>query len=219
MPLDLAPREDLIALGRLAGRRGFLWGTTGNVSVRRSEAHFLITERGTTLDQLDAQNLVLCPLRGGPGEPPEASSEIQLHRHIYQRRPDVRCVIHLSPLYTTMVACTDLELPTDLVPETVRYLGEIARVPYIQPGTDELGRAVAEALGDDRYVVIMTNHGAVTVGDSSLTAFRRMETLEFLCRMVVMAQAAGLTLRGIGPEAAEALRRSVYGSGNSFASG
>ncbi len=210
MPNDPAPGEDLIALDRLAGYRGLLWGTGGNLSARYSEADFLITERGTRLDQLEAQNLVLCPLLGEAGQPPQASSEVQLHRRIYQRRPDVHCVIHLSPLYTTLIACSDLELPTDLVPEAALYLGQIARVPYIRPGTDDLARAVAEALGDDRYVAIMTNHGAVTVGDSSLTAFRRMETLEFLCRMVVTARAAGLPLHGIGQQAVAELRRSVY---------
>jgi L-fuculose-phosphate aldolase len=210
MPVDLAPREDLIDLGRLAGRRGLLWGTGGNLSVRRSEGHFLITERGTRLDQLEAQNLVLCQVRGLPAEPPEASSEVQLHRRIYQRRPDVRCVIHLSPFYTTLVACSDIVLPTDLVPETVLYLGQIARVPYIQPGTDELAREVAEALGNNRHVAILENHGAVAVGETSSNALRRIETLEFLCRAVVMARAAGLLLREMGAEAADALYRSVY---------
>ncbi len=213
MPNDSAPGEELIALGRLAGCRGLLWGTGGNLSVRYSEAHFVITERGTRLDQLDPQNLVLCPLLGEPGQPAQASSEVQLHRRIYQRRPDVHCVIHLSPLYTTLIACSEQEPPTDLVPETALYLGQIARVPYIRPGTEDLARAVAEALGDDRYVVLMANHGAVTVGDSPLTSFRRMETLEFLCRMVVTARAAGLRLHGMGQQAVAELRRSVYHTG------
>lgn len=211
MPVELVPHQSLIVLGRLAGSRGYLWGTGGNLSLRRSESHFLITMRGTALDQLDSQDFVLAPLHGEPGEPPEASTEIQLHRRIYQLRPDVRCVIHLSPLYTTLVACTDVELPTDLVPETALYLGELVRVPYIQPGTDELARAVAEALGKERWVVLMENHGAVAVGETPLDAFRRIEVLEFLCRLVVTARSAGLTLRGIGADAVAALRAS-YGA-------
>ncbi len=210
MPVELVPHQSLIVLGRLAGSRGYLWGTGGNLSIRRSESHFLITMRGTALDQLDSQDFVLAPLQGGPREPPEASTEIQLHRRIYQARADVRCVIHLSPPYTTLVACTDLELPTDLVPETALYLGEIARVPYILPGTDELAQAVASALGEERSVVLMENHGVVAVGETPLEAFRRIEVLEFLCRMVVTARSAGLTLRGIGADAVAALRRS-YG--------
>lgn len=210
MPLELVPHQSLIALGRLAGSRGYLWGTGGNFSLRRSESHFLITMRGTALDQLDTQDFVLAPLQGGPGEPPEASTEIQLHRRIYQSRPDVRCVIHLSPFYTTLVSCTDLTLPTDLVPEAVIYLGEVARVPYIQPGTDELARAVAEALVPGRWVVIMENHGAVAVGESPLDAFRRIEVLEFLCRMIVTARAASLELRRIGADSVAALRTSYY---------
>ncbi|MCX7624387.1 MAG: class II aldolase/adducin family protein [Thermomicrobium sp.] len=211
MPVELVPHQSLITLGRLAGSRGYLWGTGGNFSVRRSESHFLITMRGTALDQLDSQDFVLAPLQGGPGEPPEASTEIQLHRRVYQARPDVRCVVHLSPPYTTLVACSEVDLPTDLVPETALYLGEIARVPYIQPGTDELAQAVAQALGKDRWVVLLQNHGVVAVGETPLDAFRRVEVLEFLCRMVVTARCAGLVLHGIGAEAVAALRRS-YGA-------
>lgn len=211
MPVELVPHQSLIALGRLAGTRGYLWGTGGNLSLRRSESHFLITMRGTALDQLDSQDFVLAPLQGGPGEPPEASTEIQLHRRIYQQRLDVRCVIHLSPFYTTLVACSDIALSTDLVPETAIYLGEIARVPYIQPGTDELARAVAEALSPDRSVVLLTNHGAVAIGESPLDAFRRIEVLEFLCRLVVTARSAGIELRHISEEAVAALRAS-YGA-------
>ncbi|MDW8060921.1 MAG: class II aldolase/adducin family protein [Thermomicrobium sp.] len=207
MPVELVPHQSLIALGRLAGSRGYLWGTSGNMSVRRSESHFLITMRGTALDQLDTQDFVLAPLHGEPGEPPEASTEIQLHRRIYQARPDVRCVIHLSPFYSTLVACTDLALPTDLVPETALYLGEVVRVPYVQPGTDELARAVAEALGKERWVALMANHGVVAVGQSPPDTFRRIEVLEFLCRLMVTARGAGLELQRIGAEAVAALRR------------
>jgi len=210
MPVELVPHQSLIALGRLAGSRGYLWGSGGDLSRRRREAPCRITRRGPALAHLDPQGFVRAPLQGGPGAPPEASTEIQLHRRIYQARPDVRCVIHLSPFYTTLVACTDIELPTDLVPETALYLGEIARVPYIQPGTDELARAVAEALGKDRWVAIMANHGVVTVGESPLDAFRRVEVLEFLCRLVVTARSAAMELHRIGEEAVAALRRS-YG--------
>ncbi|GBD19142.1 hypothetical protein HRbin27_01646 [bacterium HR27] len=57
----------------------------------------------------------------------------------------------------------------------------------------------------------MENHGAVAVGETPLDAFRRIEVLEFLCRLVVTARSAGLTLRGIGADAVAALRAS-YGA-------
>lgn len=207
------PVAEVFEVGRLAGQRGLLWGTGGNISVRTEDDRFLVTATGTRLENLRSNDLVPCAVHGSPEDRPErCSSEIQVHRRIYQRRPDVRSVIHLSPLYATLVACSGLELPVDLNPEAAIYLGSIGRTPYVEPGTDGLGMAVADALGDGA-AVLMINHGAVTVGDDVWTAFRRMETLEFLAQLVVTARCAGLTLSGIGAEAAAALR-ARYGSGH-----
>jgi len=203
---------ELIVTGRLAGLRGLLWGTGGNLSARLDGERFLITATGTTLDALTPEDLVVCEVEGSRADTPRtASSEVQVHRRIYQRRSDVASVIHLSPFYATLVACQEVALPTDLIPESILYLREIARIPYVAPGTDALGVAVAEALGEGT-TVLMGNHGPVTVGANPAEALRRMETVEFLARLVVTAGAAGIVLRGVGSTAAEALRRSVYGS-------
>jgi ribulose-5-phosphate 4-epimerase/fuculose-1-phosphate aldolase len=206
----LAPNEALRSAGRLAGQRGLLWATSGNLSVRVGTDQFVITARGSTLDALDPDDLILCGVHDSlENTAPEASTEIQVHRRIYQHREDVQCVIHLSPPYATLVACADLDLPTDLIPEPILYLGRIVRVPYVQPGTDALGRAVAHALGKES-VVLMANHGAVTVGETVAAALRRMEVLEFLAQLVVVARSANLGLTSIGVDATKALRRSVY---------
>ncbi len=202
----------LIAAGRLAGQRGLLWGTGGNLSARLDGEAFLVTARGAALDLLEPTDLVRCPISDGAALPAEASSEAPLHRRVYQRRPDAGSVLHLSPPFATLAACADLDLPLDLVPESVLYLRRVARVPYLQPGGEDLARVAAEALaGAD--AAVLANHGAVTVGASAAEALRRMETLEFLARLVVTARGAGLALDGIGEAAAEALRRSVYGRG------
>lgn len=203
--------EELCEAGRLAGARGLLWGTGGNLSARLGDDDFLITGRGTTLDRLAPDDLVQCAVDADrEATSPAASSEVQLHRRVYQRRPDVRCVLHLSPPYATLAACTGLSLPHDLIPEAALYLGPIARIAYVLPGTDELGLAVSSALGHGA-AVLMGNHGATTVGATIVEALRRMETLEFLARLVITARSAGLDLDTIGPEATTALRHSVYG--------
>lgn len=205
--------DQLIAIGRIAGERGLLWGTGGNLSVRRDVSHLLITGTGTTLDALQPDQFVSCQIDAQREQTDRsASSEIQVHRRIYQRRPDVHAIIHVSPFFTTLACCAEVDLPTDLIPESVLYLKRIARIPYVEPGTDALGLAVAEALGSDGTCVLMGNHGSVTVGTDLAEALRRAETLEFLARLVVQAQTARLPLTGIGEEAAGQLRRSVYGT-------
>lgn len=207
-------RAELVAVGQRADQRGLVWGTGGNLSARLDGERFLITAAGTRLDALDPErDLVACAMADPLDTAADrASSEIAVHRALYRLRPDIGAVLHLSPPYATLVACTDLDLPIDLIPESIVYLGRVPRVPrapYVQPGTPELGDAVAAALGGGG-VALMTNHGAVAVGADAWEALRRIEVLEFLARLVVTARAAGLSLHGVGP-AADALRRQYGG--------
>lgn len=207
MARDLARTEEFIATGARIGQRGLLWGTGGNTSVRISDSEFLITSTGSTLDSLNSRDLIECGVFD-PEEAsdPRASSEVQIHRRIYQRRADAQSILHLSPRWATLAACTGVELPTNLIPETIADLGTIARVSYITPGSDKLANAVASALGNGT-VALLENHGAVTIGATMTEAVRRMETFEFLCRLILMSHTTGLPLRLIDEAEAERLRR------------
>lgn len=133
------------------------------------------------------------------------SVETPMHRSIYSNRPDAQVVVHVSPPYTTLIACSSLNLPTDLNIENIFYLGHITRVPFILPGTQQLAEAVGEAVREHE-TVILSNHGVITFHRSIPDVLMRVESFEMTCRLVVLARMANIPLHHLPAEVAEELR-------------
>ncbi|MGQ9489085.1 MAG: class II aldolase/adducin family protein [Armatimonadota bacterium] len=198
-------RQELCELGHYLGARGLAWGTSGNISLRVDEERFLISASGAWLGKLTPEQTTLCFLdkEGESGAKP--SVETPMHRSIYRNRPDAQVVVHVSPAYTTLIACSSLQIPTDLNIENIFYLGRIARVPYIHPGTQQLAEAVGEAVREHE-TIILSNHGVITLHRSIPDVLMRVESFEMTCRLVVLARMANISLNHLPTEVAEELR-------------
>jgi len=198
-------QKQLCKLGYYLGERGLAWGTSGNISLRVDEERFLISASGAWLGTLTPEQTALCYLHeeGFAGARP--SVETPMHRAIYRTRLDAQVVVHVSPPYSTLDACSGLEVPTDLNIENIFYLGSIARVPYIQPGTQQLADAVAEAVREHE-TIILSNHGVITFHRSVPDVLMRVESFEMSCRIIVMARMADIPLNHLSAELVEALR-------------
>jgi ribulose-5-phosphate 4-epimerase/fuculose-1-phosphate aldolase len=205
MHSSTAIHQEIIASGRQMWRRGLVWGCSGNISRRTGNDSFLISASGANLGALTADDLAECSVSTTAHRGPSPSRETPLHRAAYQLRSQVQAVVHSSPFYTTLVACGEIPLRTDLFPEAMAYLGHVAWVPYHHPGSQMLADAVA-AQGTQSNVLILLNHGAVILGRNLEEALLRLETLEFLCRLETTARAGGIALRYLGKEATQAFR-------------
>lgn len=197
--------QQLCELGHYLGKRGLAWGTSGNISLRVDEEHFLISASGAWLGKLTPEQTALCSLHEDGYIGAKPSIETPMHRAIYRNRADAWVVVHVSPPYTTLVACSSIEVPTDLNIENVFYLGRIARVPYIHPGTRQLADAVAESVREHETVVL-SNHGVITFHQSIPDVLMRIESFEMSCRILVMARMANIPLNHLSPELVEELR-------------
>ena len=74
--------------------------------------------------------------------------------------------------------------------ETVIAIGSIPLTPYGTPSTDEVPEAIAPYLAE-HDVLLLQNHGALTVGADLLTAYYRMETLELYAKISLTAHLLG----------------------------
>lgn len=174
---------------------GLVWGTSGNMSMRRDAKSFFITASGRSLGEVTANDLVLCNM--DKGKPGKASMEWMLHAEIYRARNDALAVFHSQPQYSTLIACAkDKKIDTSLIPESIAYINNIAVVPYRHAGSSGLaetcGRAAKKA-----DVLLLENHGVVTFGPSIEDAVNKAMTLEFLSRLIVVSRSAGMELRSI----------------------
>lgn len=205
-------RKQLLAAGRYMLANELTWGNAGNLSGRLDATRYLITASGTRLGDLADDDLVEVELAasGTPAYARKPSKEMPMHAAIYRARPEINAVLHTSSFYATLVASSDLELPSDWFVEDMYYLERVARVPYRHPGSAALGEVVAEA-ATKANVLLLENHGVLVYDTSVQEALMGVHVLELVSKMLVTARAANIPMHAIPRETVrEFLEKSGY---------
>jgi L-fuculose-phosphate aldolase len=185
-------RLEMVRYSHLLHKMGWVANHDGNISAILSEGKILCTptaqsKRLVGLEQLivvDNQNNVLVGTR-------RPFSELQLHRAAYKARPEIGCVIHAHPPTATGFAVAGISLDPPFMAEPVVSLGAtIPLVPFFPPKDDRLDKAIAEGLekGD---VLMLANHGVLSVGANFEQAYLRIELVEHLSKIALIARQLG----------------------------
>lgn len=185
--------------------------------------HFLINPFGLMYEEVTASSLVKIDLEGNKVDP-EERNEINyagyvIHSAIHEARDDAICVVHLHTDHGVAVSCQKSGLQV-ISQFNLFHYGGVAYHDYEGPAlnTDEKQRLVADLGG--RKMMILRNHGTLTVGATIGEAFFHMYNLERACKIQILAQAGGknnlLTipdtlLSGIGPDNIAGSRFGHYG--------
>lgn len=197
-------RAQIIDVGRRLEAKGLVTAAEGNISVRTARG-LLVTASGVAKGDLTPELVVATGWDGrAPVGAPRVSSEIAMHIAIYERRPDVKAVVHAHPPAATAFAVAHVPLDQPILAESVLALGPVPLVPYAAPSTSALAEAVADACAT-ADAVLLANHGAVAVGDTLTAALRRMETLEHVAHVLLLARLLGEP-RALGAADVAALR-------------
>ena len=172
---------------------GWVAANDGNVSVRLEDGTFLATPTGISKSFITPDKLVIIDsegnvLEGAPGYKP--SSEIKMHLRCYQERDDVGAVVHAHPPTATGYAVANIPLDEYSMIETVLTIGSVPVTPYGTPSTYEVPESIAPYL-KEHDVLLLQNHGALTVGSDLITAYYRMETLELFAKISLTAHLLG----------------------------
>mgnify|MGYP001060135755 CR=1 FL=1 len=187
-------KQQLMNTGQYLISNHLAWGTSGNISVRTDSSEMLITASGTYMANLSEDDFVKFNIFTGQNySERKASKETPMHLGIYQKREDINAVLHSSPFYTTLFACSNETIISELFVETMYYLEDIAYVDYFHPGSQELAEAVTTQ-ASNANIIIMKNHGVVVFDESLLEAQMRLQTLEMTCRMILKAKESGVPL-------------------------
>lgn len=194
-PEERALRQELAACYRLVAhfRMTDLIFTHISVRLPGPEHHFLINPYGLMFDEIRASDLVKIDLQGRPVEPTRHKvnpAGFVIHSAIHAAREDARCVLHTH----TRAGCAVAAQPAGLLPVnqiSMEFYGRVAYHGYegVALNLDEQKRLVAD-LGD-KPVMILRNHGLLTVGETVAQAFLRMYYLEKACDIQLAAQAGG----------------------------
>jgi L-fuculose-phosphate aldolase len=177
-------REQILEAGRRLKERFFVASNDGNISARLPGDLFLVTPTGVNKGDLRPDMLLTVDGAGrvvaGDMKP---TSEMKMHLAVYRHRPEVRAVVHAHPPTATGFATAGIRLDQDVIlPEVVFGLGSIGFAEYATPSTDELPLAVEREIASCE-ALLLANHGALTVGETVMQAYFRMETLEMYSRI------------------------------------
>jgi L-fuculose-phosphate aldolase len=184
-------RRDLVRFSKWLSRLGFTPGTSGNLSVRLDEHRLLVTPTGMSKYLLTAADMVIVDLHGRLLDGTrKVTSEISMHLAVYQNREEVRAVIHSHPPIATAFACAGRALDEMLCQEAVMTLGVVPLAEYATTGTDEVAASLAPFI-PEHDAILMANHGVVSYGRSLLDAFLKMETVEHLAHVELVANQLG----------------------------
>lgn len=186
--MEPALREDIVRYCRLLHQRGYLAANDGNVSARLDAQRLLVTPSGVHKGFLEPSDLIVVNLKGeklsGERMP---TGEIALHLRALAQRPDCVAVVHAHPPLAIAMSLTRKKLD-GILPEVTLSLGRLQVVPYKRPLTDDLARAVAEALTHSD-AVILERHGTVAVGRSVAEAYAQTERIEHASQVLWSAYA------------------------------
>ena len=185
-------RLEICEVGRRIWQREYVAGNDGNLSVRLSDNEILATPTDVSKGHLTPDMLVVIDRDGnvlrGTYKP---SSELKMHRALYDARPDIRGVCHAHPVTATGFAVAGLSLDKATLPEVVIRLGKVPLTAYGMPGTDELTRDILDNHINEGNAWLLANHGVVTVGETLMRALWHMETVEHFARISLVARQLG----------------------------
>ena len=172
---------------------GWVAANDGNLSVKLPDGNFLATPTGISKSFITPEKLVIINPEGEVLQAIDGyrpSSEIKMHLRCYKERDDVGAVLHAHPPTATGYAVAHIPLDRYTMIETVAAIGSIPVTPYGTPSTYEVPDAIAPYL-EEHDVLLLANHGALTVGADAITAYYRMETLELFAKISLTAHLLG----------------------------
>lgn len=180
--------EEFAAAAQRVARYGLVFCGSGNLSLRIDNNRMLITTSGAWMEDMFDDQITVCRIldcASLDGKKP--SIEIGFHAGILGKRKDVNVVLHFQSLYASTLACSNKQdLNFNIIPEIPYHVGPIAVVPYMNPGSEDLAQSVISAINGHDLVVIQ-NHGQVTVGKDFHDAIQRAMFFEFACEILFHA--------------------------------
>ena len=184
-------REKVIEYCQKLIANGLTKGTGGNISIyNEKEKLMAISPSGIDYFKTKPEDVVILDLDGkiidGNRKP---SSEVDMHRIFYIKRPGVASVVHAHSTYSSILACLNWSIePTHYL---IGYSGKNVRcTKYCTFGTWELAQSAYEGM-QDRNAVILGNHGLLAVGNDITNAFDTLEEIEFCAEIYYKAKVAG----------------------------
>lgn len=183
-------KEELVRMSAKLYSKGLVSAYEGNLSIRVDD-NVYITPSGKCKGYLSEDMIVVTDLEGnildGMYKP---SSEIKLHLAAYNYRESIGAVVHAHPPYATSFAIANKPIETRAYAEVIMFYGKIPLAQYGTPSSDEIYADVREYL-KEYDIILLANHGVMSVGDNIFEAFLKMESAESIAKTLLLSKLLG----------------------------
>ena len=204
-------KDALLEIGRQFYERQWMWGMSGNLSIRLSSnpLSFAITPSGINKGHMSAKDLITIKDSGradatlsveGSSKNIVPSSETVVHQAVYRALPGAGAVFHVHPIYSTLIS----KLYGD--PSKVRMLkvegvmmmkgmigskeanAEVAILPN-WPDPEHIARDLTTYIQSSAKVlpsVLVYDHGLTGWGATPDQARNHLEIIEYTCQYLFL---------------------------------
>jgi L-fuculose-phosphate aldolase len=183
-----AVAEQFARIGRDLFLAGVISSHGGNMSVRMGD-RILITRRGSMLARLEPGDIIETGLGENDANVMLASTEINVHRAVYQGTA-AQAIVHAHPPYAIArsLVCDEI-VPID---SEGSYL--LHKVPVVAAeltaGSDEVAELLPRWL-KEYDLVMLRGHGPFAIGHLLEEAYQLTSVFEMTCRILTIAEAMG----------------------------
>lgn len=210
-------RKQRLAAGfRIFARCGFDMGDAGHITARDPEQPdcFWLNPAGAHFSRITVSDLMLVDHGGKILQPPKHApaklnpAAFAIHSELHRARPDVVAAAHAHSVHG--MAWSSLgRLLDPITQDAAAFYDDHALFTDFSGMVLETseGEKIANALGA-RQAVILQNHGLLTVGQTVESAVWRFISLDSVCRVQLLAEAAG-TVRPMPAETARLTARQL----------
>lgn len=168
---------------------GLTTSVSGNHSVR-ADSWMWITPSGVPRYRMRPVDLVKVDLKTGRAiGKSKPSIELDMHRNIYDARPDVNAIVHTHSPFTIGVSISANF--RHVIEEAKIVVGEPAVIANRPSGSTELAKEVSNGFKKGARAVVIKNHGVVAGGKDIDHARTIVESLEEWAKILTVAQVFG----------------------------
>ena len=187
----MTKEEEVVFYAKLLDEKGLVNSLEGNISILdRETGKLYITPSGKRKSLLTPEMIAVMDGDTQIGGNCKRSSEYLLHQAALRARPDCNAAVHTHAPYLTAFAFCNQHVRLRCSTTFGLLFEDIPCLPYGQPGTAAIAAGIEEAMAN-RDLVLLANHGCLTVGPTLEAAVAILEAGEEVMKIYSLAKSIG----------------------------
>lgn len=187
----LEEKKAVIEAGKKLDRYGLIALSGGNVSWRMETGEVLVTPSGMIYEELVPEDILVMDLEGNVLEGKRRPSvDTVALLYMFQKREDIKAVIHTHQPYATALGLIEDEIICNLTTLANAARGNVKVAPYSSAASLDMGVKAIEYLGE-QLAVVLKHHGVIGIGDSLKQALYSCVYLEEAAKTIIAAKSCG----------------------------